>query len=271
MNRRNFPKLRALFALLIFSLLSVGTVWAQQPTVTTNDATGITAITARGNGNVTIPEGVENLVVIERGICWRTGDANPNINDHDHLAIGEGSGYLSGEMTNLTPSTQYSVRAYAKYRVNNGNEQIAYADRRTFNTLAFKQPAVTSIDIIHIRSNSAVGVAQVTDQGNDPTIVRGVCWSTTPNPTIAGSHASSGMGEGNYSVEMTGLQANTTYYMRAYATNHYNTSTTVYGEEKYFHTHVHMQNGTIDVGDGGFVFTDSDADTEYPGFWYKNY
>ena len=270
MNRRNFSKLRALFALLIFSLLSVGTVWAQQnaPTVTTNDATGITAITAKGNGNVIIPN--DNVVVTERGICWRTGNTNPTIDDA-HLAIGAGPGYISGEMTNLTPSTQYSVRAYAKYRVNNSNEQTAYADRRTFNTLAFEEPAVSSIDIIHIRNNSAVGVAQVTDQGNDPTIERGVCWSTTPNPTIAGSHASSGMGEGNYSVEMTGLQANTTYYMRAYATNHYNTSTTVYGEEKYFHTHVHMQNGTIDVGDGGFVFTDSDADVIYPGFWYNNY
>ena len=268
MNRRNFSKLRALFALLIFSLLSVGTVWAQQPTVTTNDATGITAITAKGNGNVTIPN--DNVVVTERGICWREGDINPTINNA-HLAIGEGTGYISGEMTNLTPSTQYSVRAYAKYRVNGGDEQTAYADRRTFNTLAFKQPAVTSIDVIHIRNNSAVGVAQVTDQGNDPTIERGVCWSTTPNPTIAGSHASSGMGEGNYSVEMTGLQANTMYYMRAYATNHYNTSTTVYGEVKTFHTHVHMQNGTIDVGDGGFVFTDSDADVIYPGFWYNNY
>lgn len=269
MNRRNFSKLRALFALLIFSLLSVGTVWAQNaPTVTTNDATGITAITAKGNGNVTIPN--DNVVVTERGICWRTGNNDPTI-DNDHLAIGEGTGYISGEMTNLTPSTQYSVCAYAKYRVNGGNEQTAYADRRTFNTLAFEQPAVTSIDVIHIRNNSAVGVAQVTDQGNDPTIERGVCWSTTPNPTIAGSHASSGMGEGNYSVEMTGLQANTTYYMRAYATNHYNTSTTVYGEMKTFHTHVHMQNGTIDVGDGGFVFTDSDADVIYPGFWYNNY
>lgn len=268
MNRRNFPKLRALFALLIFSLLSVGTVWAQQPTVTTNDATGITAITAKGNGNVTIPN--DNVVVTERGICWRTGNNDPTI-DNDHLAIGAGPGYISGEMTNLTPSTQYSVRAYAKYRVNGGNELIRYATRKTFNTLAFKQPAVTSIDVIHIRNNSAVGVAQVTDQGNDPTIERGVCWSTTPNPTIAGSHASSGMGEGNYSVEMTGLQANTTYYMRAYATNHYNTSTTVYGEVKTFHTHVHMQNGTIDVGDGGFVFTDSDADVIYPGFWYNNY
>lgn len=268
MNRRNFPKLKALLALVIFSLLSVGTVWAQNaPTVTTNDATGITAITAKGNGNVIIPN--DNVVVTERGICWRTGNTNPTIDDA-HLAIGAGPGYISGEMTNLTPSTQYSVRAYAKYRVN-GNEQIAYAARRTFNTLAFKQPAVTSIDVIHIRNNSAVGVAQVTDQGNDPTIERGVCWSTTSNPTIAGSHASSGMGEGNYSVEMTGLQANTTYYMRAYATNHYNTSTTVYGEEKYFHTHVHMQNGTIDVGDGGFVFTDSDADVIYPGFWYNNY
>ena len=270
MNRRNFSKLRALFALLIFSLLSVGTVWAQQnaPTVTTNDATGITAITAKGNGNVTIPN--DNVVVTERGICWRTGNTNPTIDDA-HLAIGAGPGYISGEMTNLTPSTTYRVRAYAKYRYNNGGEQIVYGSRVFVSTLAFEEPAVSSIDIIHIRSNSAVGVAQVTDQGNDPTIERGVCWSTTPNPTIAGSHASSGMGEGNYSVEMTGLQANTTYYMRAYATNHYNTSTTVYGEEKYFHTHVHMQNGTIDVGDGGFVFTDSDADTEYPGFWYKNY
>jgi uncharacterized protein (TIGR02145 family) len=48
---------------------------------------------------------------------------------------------------------------------------------------------------------------------------RGVCWSTNPNPTIAGSKTSDGTGGGSFSSTITDLSAHTVYYVRAYATN----------------------------------------------------
>lgn len=110
-------------------------------------------------------------------------------------------------------------------------------------------PTVETVDVIHIRQNYAVGVGKVTNEGDYPVTERGVCWSSNASqtPSLADSHASSGTGEGNYSVDMNGLEPNITYYMCAYATNSNNE--TVYGEVRAFHTHVHMQNGTIEVDD----------------------
>ena len=56
------------------------------------------------------------------------------------------------------------------------------------------------------------------NSGNGASVIeKGVCWSQMPNPTIAGDHVSNGGGTGSFSVSMTGLQPNTTYYVRAYA------------------------------------------------------
>jgi len=62
---------------------------------------------------------------------------------------------------------------------------------------------------------------------------RGICWSTSHNPTTNDSHASSGTGTGSFTVEMTGLTANTIYYVRAYAQN---SAGTAYGDEESFST-----------------------------------
>ena len=271
MNHRTFPKLLALFALLMFLLPSVGKVWAQNvPTITTGDLTEITAVTAICSGNVTTPN--DNVVLTERGICWGTAN-NPTIAGN-HLDSGDETGYFTIEMGNLTPTTTYYVRAYASYRYNNGNVQTVYGNQKSFTSLAFEIPSVVTLDVIHIQNNSAVGVARVTDQGNDPNIERGVCWSrrypdSTTDLTIdnADGSAINGMGEGNYSVEMTRLTPNATYYMRAYAKNRYEPETVVYGDVLSFHTHVHMQNGTIVVNNAGFTFTDSDVDDG----WYDHF
>ena len=249
MNCKNLRKRGGLFALLMLLMSFVDIAWGQDlPSVVTNEVTGITAITARGNGNVTA-EG--SSAVTERGICWGTSQ-NPNISG-THLASESGTGYFVVEMTGLEESTTYYVRAYAT-----NSAGTAYGSEVSFTTPAIEVPTVATLDVIHIRNNSAVGVARVTNQGNDPTTERGVCWSSTNStPTISDSHATSGMGQGNYSVDMSGLQANTTYYMRAYAQN---SAGIAYGDVLTFFTQVHMQNGTIEVDDEGFDFTDSEAD-----------
>jgi len=48
---------------------------------------------------------------------------------------------------------------------------------------------------------------------------RGVCWSTGQTPTVADNRTTDGTGAGSFSSSITGLTPNTTYYVRAYATN----------------------------------------------------
>ena len=80
-------------------------------------------------------------------------------------------------------------------------------------------------------SNDGRVIGNVTNDGGAAVTERGVCWSTTQNPTISGSHKASGSGTGTFEVRIDGLTEGQTYYVRTYATNIIGTS---YGEQKSF-------------------------------------
>lgn len=94
-------------------------------------------------------------------------------------------------------------------------------------------PTVTTGAVTNITQNSASCSGDVTSSGNAQATERGICWSLSHNPTILGSHVSSGAGFGNFTCNITGLTANATYYVRAYASNDVGTS---YGNEVSFTT-----------------------------------
>jgi uncharacterized protein (TIGR02145 family) len=73
----------------------------------------------------------------------------------------------------------------------------------------------------------------VTSDGGAAIIASGVCWSTSENPTTSNSKTTNGTGLGTYTSNITGLSPNTTYYVRAYATN---SQGTAYGEQRTFRT-----------------------------------
>ena len=94
-------------------------------------------------------------------------------------------------------------------------------------------PFVTTINITDIHSTSATCGGNVVYEGSSDVTARGVCWSTLHNPTIEDSKTVDGTGTGSFASNLTGLQASTTYYVRAYATN---SEGTVYGDEVTFTT-----------------------------------
>jgi hypothetical protein len=53
---------------------------------------------------------------------------------------------------------------------------------------------------------------------------QGVCWSTASNPTVADNYTNDGTGSTAFTSALTGLDDETTYHVRAYATNSYGTS-----------------------------------------------
>jgi hypothetical protein len=86
-------------------------------------------------------------------------------------------------------------------------------------------PSVTTADVTAIEQTSVTAGGEVTDDGGADVTERGVCYSRTDaNPTIADSKTTDGAGTGAFESKVTGLLNNTTYYVRAYATNSVGTS-----------------------------------------------
>ena len=80
-------------------------------------------------------------------------------------------------------------------------------------------PIVYSVPASQILSTTAVSGGSIGSQGSAAITARGVCWSTTANPTIAGSHTTDGSGSGDFVSNISGLSPNTQYHLRAYASN----------------------------------------------------
>jgi hypothetical protein len=87
--------------------------------------------------------------------------------------------------------------------------------------------------IINVSSQSFNSGGVITSDGGQDITVRGVCWSTSPNPTTANDTTINGFGTGVFTSFVTGLQSVTTYYVRAYAIN---INGTAYGDELSFTT-----------------------------------
>ena len=106
-------------------------------------------------------------------------------------------------------------------------------------------PTVTTNEITEIKAHSAECGGNVTDDCGADVISRGVCWSTSSNPTIKDNHTTDGDGMGEFTSHIYGLEPNTTYYVRAYATNELGTS---YGDEKSFTTGEFVNHEYVDLG-----------------------
>ena len=114
-------------------------------------------------------------------------------------------------------------------------------------------PVVTTGGIADIMTSSATGGGEVISDGGAEVTARGVCWRTAHNPTLAHSHTTNGSGIGTFTSTLSGLAPNTTYYVRAYATNSVGT---VYGGEVSFTTPCNPVSVTIS-GDTSFCEGDS--------------
>jgi len=184
----------------------------------------VTATTALCGGYVTDDGGA---TVTARGVCWSTSQ-NPTISD-SHTTDGTGTGSFTSNITGLNGLTKYYVRAYATNSVG-----TTYGNQVSFTTTE-ALPVVTTSAVSNITlDNSTINATcggNVTDEGASAVTARGVCWSTSSNPTTAGSHTTDGNGLGSFTSTITGLTSGTTYYVRAYATS---SAGTVYGNQVSF-------------------------------------
>src|SRR5665647_580125 len=205
---------------------SVGTGYSSQstfitlalaPILSTTDLSAVTSTTASSGGNITNDGG---SAVTARGVCWSTSQ-NPTIAD-SKISSGTGSGSFTSVIIGLNPGATYYVRAYASNSIGTG-----YGNQVTATVTAIL-PVLTTTSISALTSTTATSGGNITSDGGSVVTARGVCWSTTSNPTIASSKTTDGTGSGTFSSSITGLTPGTTYNIRAYATNSIGTA---YGNE----------------------------------------
>lgn len=194
---------------------------ATTPTITTTAISGLGSTTATSGGNITSDGGA---AVTARGVCWSTS-SNPTT-ANSKTTDGSGTGSFSSSVTGLSSGVTYYLRAYAT-----NSAGTSYGNEVSFTTLAI--PALTTTAISSITGTTASSGGNITSDGGASVTARGVCWSTSPNPTTANSTTSDGSGTGSFTSSLTGLSAGTTYYVRAYATNSVGTA---YGNQQSFTT-----------------------------------
>lgn len=94
-------------------------------------------------------------------------------------------------------------------------------------------PVLKTAEIDEITYTTAQCGGTITSDGGAAVTVRGVCWGTNPEPTVANRKTLDGSGPGAFSSSISGLTPNTTYYVRAYAINSFGTG---YGDAVSFAT-----------------------------------
>ncbi len=92
---------------------------------------------------------------------------------------------------------------------------------------------LTTAPVIDIDYYGAVSGGEILDEGVSSVSAYGVCWSSSPNPTLDDDFTVDGSGSGVFASTLSNLNYNTTYYYRAYATN---SLRTCFGEEFSFTT-----------------------------------
>lgn len=211
-----------LIGLVALMLCFVACKKSTPPTVKIYDnAISVSYTSANVTGEVT-DEG--SSPVTDRGFVYgKQGEAK-----QDTMYCGSGGGEFPTRLTGLEPNTTYNCSAFAR-----NNAGISYSGKATFTTLPMAQSDITTSEPTDIGRTHATCGGYVNSDGGSEVTERGVCWATTLNPTTNDSHLNNGTGTGEFSINVTGLSANTTYHVRAYAVNSKGTS---YGDDVTFKT-----------------------------------
>jgi hypothetical protein len=217
------------YYLRAYAVNSVGTAYSNKatfttlalaPVLTTIELSNITFSSVYSGGNITSDGGA---AVTSRGVCWSIKN-DPTITDNK-TTDGIGAGNFTSFITGLTPGITFYIRAYASNSIG-----IGYGNIITFTPIK-SIPELITKNITNVCAIGANTGGFITSEGGGIISNRGVCWSDKPNPTINDQKGNIAEATADFSVSITNARPNTTYYLRAFATNEIGTG---YGDLKTF-------------------------------------
>lgn len=206
-------------------LLSTTLSGCSAPTVSTVTPTLYDYRTIIAGWNATADGGCS---ITEKGVLI-SHLSSLDINSYDSRYNLGGTGTGTGTVNlMMSASTTYYTRAYA---INSAG--IGYGSVLSISTTtAISCPILSTTALSSITATTASSGGNITSDGGSSVTARGVCWDTSPNPTISlSTKTSNGTGTGSFTSSVTGLTSGVTYYLKAYATN---SAGTCYGNELTF-------------------------------------
>ncbi|MBQ6068327.1 MAG: hypothetical protein IJK84_02395 [Bacteroidales bacterium] len=223
----------SLYESLVYNLADVplgtkefdmGEVYLVGPSLPMVSATGIvdiTAISAHCYGTI---DNEGNSTIVEQGFVYSTMQY-PTVDNYRVSASLGGDDFDC--VLDLEPHTTYYVRAYAVNAMG-----IGYSDQLVVTTLDGLAEVATG-SVSNVTTTSATCGGTVHSDGGFAVLSRGICWSTSAQPSIYNAHTNNGSGIGSFVGQMSSLEPNTTYHVRAWAEN---SSGVSYGSEIVFTT-----------------------------------
>ncbi|MFN8257504.1 MAG: fibrobacter succinogenes major paralogous domain-containing protein [Bacteroidales bacterium] len=200
---------------------SFSTKIPELPSLITIDISNITFSSISSGGIINSDGG---YAITQKGVCWSTSP-NPTISDYI-TNEGAGNNYFYCSLSNLAPDTKYYLRSYATSSFGTG-----YGNEISFTTKELKVPEVITRPIVLIDNNIAKSGGVVQTDGGSIISSYGICWSTSPNPTIYGNKTNEGNELTSFTSTINNLTENAVYYVRAYAISNLGVT---YGNEESF-------------------------------------
>ena len=189
------------------------------PKINTGSVSNITASASKVSGEIT---DIGSSEIYSYGHCWSLSPLPTIANDKTNLGSSNSSGIYTSSLSGLSANTTYYIRAYASniYGTSYGN-QVTLKTAPLLNA-----PKINTGSVSNITASASKVSGEITDIGSSEIYSYGHCWSLSPLPTIANDKTNLGSSNssGIYTSSLSGLSANTTYYIRAYASNIYGTS-----------------------------------------------
>ncbi|MBL0013594.1 MAG: fibrobacter succinogenes major paralogous domain-containing protein [Flavobacterium sp.] len=240
----------AIFIGILFSCSSDKKSSSSPSILRTNSISSVTSFTALCSSTIASDGG---SMITARGVVWNT-TPNPTIALPTKTNDGAGIGTFTSVITGLVGNTVYYVRSFASTL-----EGTTYGDQQQFTTSSESLLPVISTDVVNITTlSTAQSTCTITSDNGTNIIARGVVWSTGNNPTVdLSTKTNDGAGIGTFSSNIIGLSPNTTYNIRAYATNNVGTA---YGVQKQFITSSDLMND-IAIGNQIWMYKNLDVTT----------
>jgi len=234
MNRNNISFGQFILAGIILSgIIYLISCEKETDKPTGNTKVVLTSTTAGSPGyfNVNVTSSITQTggqTLTDHGFCYGTSP-NPDINANvKSLGNPTEPGDFSAELTNLEDNQKYFIRTFASIA-----GVTLYGEQKEITTLKTGKPSLSTSSLSDITLTSAICGGEIESDSGYAVTTSGICWDIDNqfNETQCLGKAVNTSGNATFSLNITGLNNGTTYYVKAWATNQKGTS---YGEIRQF-------------------------------------